>query len=92
MDKKEALNKYVRKYILKLTSPTMTKNVEKALRKSFSEANNLESSSRFSMIDVAEEVASILNVSARNGMSVVLVMNSLRPKFPVLTIYEATSI
>ena len=67
MERKEALNKYVKKYILKLTTPTTTKEVEKALRKDFSETNSLDSRSRFSAVEVAVEVATYLIKSTNLG-------------------------
>lgn len=52
-----ALNRYVKENIVKLTSENANKNVEKKIRKDFSEKHNLKSDSRFSGKEVAEEVA-----------------------------------
>ncbi|MHB8397139.1 MAG: AAA family ATPase [Thermoplasmataceae archaeon] len=56
VDKQEVLNKYLKNNLLKLTSPSTTKNVEKSLRKKFYEENKLPASSRFTGRDVAEEI------------------------------------
>lgn len=57
MDRREAIIRYIKENIIKLTSENATKNVEKKIRKDFSEKHNLKSDSRFSGRDVAEEVA-----------------------------------
>ena len=57
MDKKEVMKRYIDKYIIKLTSPNTTKEVEKSLRTKFENENNLKSNLRFSASDVAEEIA-----------------------------------
>lgn len=57
MDRKEALNRYIKENIVKLTSERANKDVEKKIRKDFSEKHNLKSDARFSGKDVAEEVA-----------------------------------
>lgn len=57
MDKKEAINKFVKENIVKLTSQTASKDVEKKLRRNFSEQQHLKPETRFSGKDVAEEVA-----------------------------------
>lgn len=57
MDRREALNRYIKENIVKLTSESANKNVEKKIRKDFSEKHNLRSDARFSGKDVAEEVA-----------------------------------
>ena len=57
MDRREALNRYIKENIVKLTSENASKNVEKKIRKDFSEKHNLKSDSRFSGKDVAEEIA-----------------------------------
>ena len=57
VDKKEALNRFVKENIVKLTSRSANKEVEKKLRRNFSEQHNLKSEARFSGKDVAEEVS-----------------------------------
>ena len=57
VDRKEARTRYIKENIIKLTSESATKDVEKKIRKEFSERHNLKSDSRFSGKDVAEEVA-----------------------------------
>ena len=57
MDRREALSRYIKENIIKLTSEKANKNVEKKIRKDFSEKHNLKSDSRFSGKDVAEEIA-----------------------------------
>ena len=57
MDRREALNRYIKENIVKLTSESASKNVEKKIRKDFSEKHNLKSDARFSGKDVAEEIA-----------------------------------
>ena len=54
VDRKEALTRYIKENIIKLTSENATKYVEKKIRKEFSERHNLKSDSRFSGKDVAE--------------------------------------
>lgn len=67
MDKKEALKKYLNKHLLKLTSSSCTKIVEKTLRTKFAEENHLKSESRFSANEVAEEVAEYILKSRSLG-------------------------
>lgn len=56
-DKQEALTRYVRNNLLKLTSTSNTKKLEKSLRTKFIEANNLPANARFTAKEVAEEIA-----------------------------------
>ena len=63
MDRKEALNRYIKENIVKLTSEKANKNVEKKIRKGFSEKHNLKSDARFSGKDVAEEVAKYIVIT-----------------------------
>ena len=57
VDRRESLNRYIKENIVKLTSESASKDVEKKIRKDFSEKHNLKSDARFSGKDVAEEVA-----------------------------------
>lgn len=57
MDRKEAIGRYLRKNLLKLTSTETTKELEKALRRSFFEDNHLKGEARFTAQEVAEEVS-----------------------------------
>lgn len=57
MERNEAINRYIRENIVKLTSEKASKSVEKKIRKDFSEKHNLKSDARFSGKEVAEEVA-----------------------------------
>lgn len=60
VDKSEALRRFVKENILKLTSTESDKEVEKQLRRDFAERNKLKTASRFTARDVAEEVVKYL--------------------------------
>ena len=57
MDKREAIGRYLKKNLLKLTSNETTKQLEKALRRSFFEENHLKGDARFTAEDVAIEIS-----------------------------------
>ncbi|MHB1507444.1 MAG: ATP-binding protein [Cuniculiplasma sp.] len=60
MDKTQAMRKFVKENILKLTSAECDKEVEKQLRRDFAEKNRLRTASRFTANDVAEEIVKYL--------------------------------
>ena len=67
VEKKEALSKYIKENIVKLTSKSSSKDSEKKLRKEFSEHHNLKSDSRFSGREVADEISKyILKTQSQN--------------------------
>jgi energy-coupling factor transporter ATP-binding protein EcfA2 len=57
VDRREAIGRYIRKNLLKLTSTETTKELEKSIRRSFFEENHLKGNARFSTQEVAEEIS-----------------------------------
>lgn len=55
-DKKDMITKFVRSNLLKLTSHSATKGLEKSMRMKFFEENSLPANSRFNAREVGEEV------------------------------------
>lgn len=68
IDKIDALNKYVRYNILKLTSSSASKELEKSLRIKFFQENALPSNSRFTAKEVAVEIVRYILRSRSFGL------------------------
>jgi hypothetical protein len=96
VDKAQALRRFVRENIIKLTSTECSKNVEKKLRKEFSERNNLKPGARFTATEVAEEVVRYIlrtRMLERNEffseVSNTEFLNSLIPENKLEVLYNA---
>lgn len=60
MDKKELIKRYIDQNILRLTSPSTTKKIEKSMRTKYANEYELKSELRFTAKEISEEIANYI--------------------------------